>query len=68
MEDKIIEIIKKGIKPESLVLSHEAKIDQGPVIRLVMEIPLLKNCRDIVDGFDRRIINDGQAVVYDLKR
>ena len=68
MQDKIVEIIKKRIKPESLVLTHETKIDQGPVIRLVMEIPLSKNRGDIPDGFDRRVLDDGYAVVHDPKR
>ena len=68
MQDEIVEIIKKRIKPESPVFAHETKINQGPVIRLVMEIPLSKNRRDVPNGFDRRVIDDGYAVVHDPKR
>ena len=68
MQDEIVEIIKKGINPEGPVLTHETKIDQRPVIRLVMEIPLSKNRGDIPNGFDRRVIDDGYAVVHDPKR
>ncbi len=68
MQDEIVKIIKKRIKPESLVLDHETKVDQGPVIRLVMEIPLPKNRGDIPGGFDRRILDDGCAIVHDPKR
>ena len=67
MQDKIVEIIKKGIEPESLVLAHEAKIDQGTVIRLVMEIPFPEKRGDIPGGFDHRILDDGYAVVHDPK-
>ncbi len=68
MQDEIIEIIKERIKPKGLVLAHEAEIDQRPVIRLVMEIPLLEDLGDILGGFDRRILNDGNTVVHDPKR
>ena len=39
MQDKIIEVIKERLQPKGMVLSHEADIDQGPVIKLVMKIP-----------------------------
>ena len=68
MQEEIVKIIKKRIKPESQVLGHETKIDQGPVIRLVMEIPLSKNRGDIPNGFDRRVLDDRYAVVHDPKR
>ena len=51
-----------------MVLPHEAKIDQGPVIRLVMEIPLFKNRGDILEGFDRRILDNRYPIVHDPKR
>jgi hypothetical protein len=68
MQDEIIEIIKKRINPKSPVLAHKTKIDKGPIIRLVMEIPLSKNRRDIPDGFDGRVLDDGYTVVQDPKR
>ena len=68
MKDKIIQIIKEGIESEGLVLPHEGKIDQGPVIRLVMEIAFFKDPGDILDGSEGRILDDGGAVIHDPKR
>jgi hypothetical protein len=68
MQDEIIKIIKKRLKPKSLVFTHEAQIDQGPVIILVMEIPLPENRRDIPGRFDHRVPDDGHTIVHRLKR
>ena len=65
MKDQIIKIIKERIETKCLVFPHEAQIDQGPVIRLVMEIPLTEDRGYVLGGFDRRVLDDGYAVVHD---
>ena len=55
------------MNPKSPVLTHKTKVDQRPVIRLVMEISFTEDFRDVGERLDDRVIDDGDAVVHGLK-